>query len=134
MPVERLGYRQDDVRHIVDTHLDLDHAGGLADFPWASVHVFRDELDAAFAPKGSSKVCGYRPVQWEHGPKWAPREPDGERWFGFDAVSVLDAARAEILLVPIAGHSEGHCGVAVLRRQDPGQEPSALAAPGRIRA
>ncbi|MFD0510570.1 MBL fold metallo-hydrolase [Streptomyces aureus] len=30
-----LGYAVDDVRHIVLTHLDLDHAGGLPDFPRA---------------------------------------------------------------------------------------------------
>ena len=29
-----------DVRHIVVTHLDLDHAGGLPDFPAAEVHLF----------------------------------------------------------------------------------------------
>ena len=28
-----------DVRHVVQTHLDLDHVGGLSDFPWATVHV-----------------------------------------------------------------------------------------------
>src|SRR3954471_19518212 len=33
-----LGYRAEDVKHIVVTHLDLDHAGGLADFPHAKVH------------------------------------------------------------------------------------------------
>ena len=31
--VRRLGYQPDDVRHIVLTHLDFDHAGGLEDFP-----------------------------------------------------------------------------------------------------
>jgi len=30
-----LGYRPSDVRHIVPTHLDLDHAGGICDFPAA---------------------------------------------------------------------------------------------------
>ena len=31
--VERLGFSRRDVRHIVLTHLDFDHAGGLEDFP-----------------------------------------------------------------------------------------------------
>ena len=45
--VERLGFRREDVRHIIPTHLDLDHVGGLSDFPAASVHVFAPELRAA---------------------------------------------------------------------------------------
>src|SRR3954447_15217306 len=31
--VVQLGYKVDDVRHIALTHMDLDHAGGLRDFP-----------------------------------------------------------------------------------------------------
>ena len=34
--IERLGLRPDDVRHIVLTHLDFDHAGGIEDFPNAT--------------------------------------------------------------------------------------------------
>ncbi len=35
--VERLGFTADDARHIVLSHLDFDHAGGLDDFPHAKV-------------------------------------------------------------------------------------------------
>ena len=38
-----------DVTDVVLTHLDLDHAGGLADFPTARVHVHEAELAAATA-------------------------------------------------------------------------------------
>jgi len=37
--IERLGFRREDVRHIVITHLDVDHIGGLSDFPDAHIHV-----------------------------------------------------------------------------------------------
>ena len=37
--VERRGYRAADVRHVVLTHCDPDHTGGLADFPHARVHL-----------------------------------------------------------------------------------------------
>ena len=30
--VQRLGYKPEDVKHIIQTHLHLDHAGGLPDF------------------------------------------------------------------------------------------------------
>src|SRR5262245_22468607 len=49
--LEALGFAAGDVRHIVTTHLDLDHAGGLPDFPEAEVHVFAPELEAALHPK-----------------------------------------------------------------------------------
>ncbi|WP_426753454.1 MBL fold metallo-hydrolase [Myxococcus sp. Y35] len=111
--VEQLGFRREDVRHIIPTHLDLDHIGGLSDFPSAQVHVFRDEHAAAMVPEGRSKLFGYRPRQWGHGPRWTPYAVDGERWFGFEAVRVIPGLSTEVLLVPLAGHTSGHCGVAV---------------------
>lgn len=51
--VERLGFARKDVRHIVLTHLDFDHAGGLQDFPEAKVHIFDDEYEAAMHPQTS---------------------------------------------------------------------------------
>ncbi|MGL4831608.1 MAG: MBL fold metallo-hydrolase [Propionibacteriaceae bacterium] len=35
--IQQLGFDARDVRHIVLTHLDGDHAGGLADFPQATL-------------------------------------------------------------------------------------------------
>lgn len=40
-----------DVRHIVLTHLDFDHAGGLDDFPEATVHMLQIERDVAVAQR-----------------------------------------------------------------------------------
>jgi glyoxylase-like metal-dependent hydrolase (beta-lactamase superfamily II) len=109
--VRRLGFKPRDVRHIVPTHLDLDHAGGLPDFPWADVHVFRPEYEAALHPRTVTERMRYRCVHWAHGPRWDVREAEGERWFGFNAVRALDTSE-EILLVPLFGHTRGHCGVA----------------------
>jgi glyoxylase-like metal-dependent hydrolase (beta-lactamase superfamily II) len=44
------GFDPHDVRHIITTHLDLDHAGGLPDFPDAEVHLLGRELEAALHP------------------------------------------------------------------------------------
>jgi len=46
-----------DVRHIVLTHLGFDHAGGLDDFPAATVHLLRQESDHA-APQASWRKAG----------------------------------------------------------------------------
>lgn len=111
--VVRLGFAVEDVRHIVLTHLDLDHAGGLPDFPSARVHVLATEHAAATGPLKPPDKLRYRAAQWAHGPDWSLYEPGGEPWFGFDAVRSLKDLPEEILMVPLAGHTRGHAGVAV---------------------
>jgi glyoxylase-like metal-dependent hydrolase (beta-lactamase superfamily II) len=108
--IERLGFRRQDVRHIVPTHLDLDHAGGLSDFPDAKVHVFQPELDAAMARATFGERERYRRAHFEHLPKWEAHSVEGDTWLGFDRVRVLGE---DIALVPLVGHTRGHCAVAV---------------------
>lgn len=111
--VEARGFDAADVRHIVLTHLDFDHAGGIGDFPAATVHVLDTELDAAMARDGFLERGRYRPMQWSGPVNWQPYSSDGERWFGFTCVRNLVGLPPDILLVPLAGHTRGHCGVAV---------------------
>lgn len=112
--IEALGYDPVDVRHIVLTHLDYDHTGGLADFPWASVHVHGPEYRAGMRPTRLERIR-YRPEHlWSHGVNWRVNELDGgQQWFGFTAVRDLPGLPPEILAVPLFGHSRGHVGVAV---------------------
>lgn len=56
----------------------------------------------------------YRPQQWDEVEDWRLYPlGGGERWFGLDAVRDLDGLPPEILLVPLAGHTWGHAGVAI---------------------
>jgi glyoxylase-like metal-dependent hydrolase (beta-lactamase superfamily II) len=113
-----LGYRPSDVRHIVPTHLDLDHAGGISDFPGAAVHIYADELRAASSRSSLTERSRYRPAQISPVKKWAGVKDEGESWFGFSAVRAIPATNDEVLLVPLPGHTRGHCGVAVRRSDD----------------
>jgi glyoxylase-like metal-dependent hydrolase (beta-lactamase superfamily II) len=114
--LEALGFAAGDVQRIVVTHLDPDHSGGLPDFPQAEVHVLSTELDAALRPSFKDRPR-YREVHWRHGPRWVRHDPDGDEWFGFESVRILPGSDAELLLIPLSGHSRGHTGVA-LRRED----------------
>lgn len=110
--VDRLGYDVDDVRHVVLTHLDLDHAGGIGDFRRAEVHVHAAEHAAAMSPN-RAEGARYRRHHWEHGPARVTHGEAGKRWFDFESVRSLPGLPPEILLVPLHGHSRGHTGVAV---------------------
>jgi glyoxylase-like metal-dependent hydrolase (beta-lactamase superfamily II) len=110
--IEDLGFTAADVRHIVLTHLDFDHAG-IEDFPDATVHVFGAELDVARSQYRWLDRQRYRPMQWDRNVNWQCYSPEGERWFGFSCVRELVGMTPEILMVPLAGHTLGHCGVAV---------------------
>ncbi len=106
-----LGFSAEDVTDIALTHLDLDHVGGIGDFPHARIHVFDKELEAATHRKLAERGR-YQPKQWAHGPQWVRHHEAGDPWFGFETVTALGD---DVLLVPLLGHTRGHCGVAVKR-------------------
>ncbi len=117
--VQKLGFRPRDVRHIVLTHLDFDHAGGLDDFPEASVHLLARERTAAEAQRTLLDRMRYRPAQWSTREQWLTYpDHDGEPWFGFPCVRELRGVPDDILLIPLFGHTLGHAGVAVRREPD----------------
>jgi glyoxylase-like metal-dependent hydrolase (beta-lactamase superfamily II) len=111
--VAALGYQPRDVRHVVVTHLDIDHAGGLHDFPEATVHLHREEHAAAMRRAGPVDRERYVPHQWAHGARWATYAAEGDTWMGIPAVRALDGLHDDVALVPMTGHSRGHSAVAV---------------------
>jgi len=108
--VEALGHSVDDVTDIVLTHLDLDHVGGLADFPGARVHTTAQEHAAALPKPSLRDRARYRPVQLDHGVRWQIHEGPGDAWRdGLTGIEVLPG----ITMVPMPGHTRGHTAVAV---------------------
>jgi glyoxylase-like metal-dependent hydrolase (beta-lactamase superfamily II) len=114
--VRALGYDLADVRHIVLTHADFDHAGGLADFPSAEVHIFAAEHQALTTPPLRERVryavAGH---DWAHGPRWVTHDVAGDTWFGFESVRVLPTGDGDVVMIPLPGHTLGHTGIAVRR-------------------
>jgi glyoxylase-like metal-dependent hydrolase (beta-lactamase superfamily II) len=108
--VARLGYHPQDVRHIILTHLHFDHAGGLPDFPQVQVHVHRHEYEAMLHPRGWIELA-YDRLDFAHGPRWELYEQRTCTWLGWDAIRLPFSI--EMYLIPLFGHTRGHCGVAL---------------------
>jgi len=106
--IEAIGLSPADVQHVILTHGDPDHAGGLTDFPNAQVHV--SEVEQAQVASGHWR---YVPTQFAHGLSWKTYGRSARRWFGMEARPVDVGFSSEVLLIPLFGHTLGHCGVAV---------------------
>lgn len=109
--IQKMGYVADDIKHIVLTHLHADHAGGLSDFPKAKIHILRYEYNNVF--NSEKPLPGYSLQRFKHEINWCIHDIYGEKWNGFNKSNILDK-NEEILLVPLRGHTSGHCGVAIL--------------------
>jgi glyoxylase-like metal-dependent hydrolase (beta-lactamase superfamily II) len=110
--IQALGYSQKDVKHIVFTHLHLDHAGGMRDFPQAKIHVFKGEYRSTMSPRGLIER-GCDSAHWAHEPDWVLHDQFDGEWFGFPCMRVLGDISPRICLIPLPGHTRGHCGVAI---------------------
>ena len=101
------------MRHIVITHFDGDHIGGISDFPDAQIHVTAAEWFAVTRAPSRGRSSRYRPALWAHGPKVVEHSPVGEKWRGFAAAKELDEVSPGIALISLPGHTRGHVAVAV---------------------
>lgn len=106
--IEKLGLCPELVTDCIISHLDNDHIGGLADFPHATVHVSQEELDQFKA--GNQR---YLSTPLSHQPKILTYPSANDRWYGFEARKVEVENDCTIYLIPLFGHTMGHCGVAI---------------------
>ncbi|AKG37334.1 N-acyl homoserine lactonase family protein [Paenibacillus durus] len=104
--LERLGYRCEDIQHVILTHLHEDHVGGLQYFKSAKTFVSLKEWQARF-----EKILGFRPIYFESSYAMV------QNWefIDFTSGSVPGFATSHdifgdgsIVMVPTPGHSAGH--------------------------
>jgi glyoxylase-like metal-dependent hydrolase (beta-lactamase superfamily II) len=96
---------------VVMTHLHIDHASGVSEFPAATFVVDRREWEAATEPQGWKR--GYRPRQFDHAFDWRlvdfdSPEVDSYATFGRSYDLLGDGS---IRLVSTPGHTRGHMSV-----------------------
>jgi glyoxylase-like metal-dependent hydrolase (beta-lactamase superfamily II) len=106
--LESRGITTSAVTDIVLTHCDSDHVGGLSDFPEARVHVASEEKNNLDA--GNPR---YTPFQFSHGPNWQTYSKNDSDVLGLPSRKIMTSAGLDIRLVPLFGHTNGHCGVAI---------------------
>ena len=109
--LSHFGVRPGDIQHIILTHLHCDHAGGLPDFPNATVHVHRMEYEALLHPNSWIERFAYDKADFVHNPHWKLYKEITDKWYGFDAIHLPFIPK--VYLIPLFGHTSGHCGVAV---------------------
>lgn len=106
--IERLGLNPKSVTDCIVSHLDNDHIGGLADFPNAIIHVGIEEYD-----NYQSDNPRYLKTPLSHNPQIETYKPTDNNWFGFEARQIDLGLDMDIFLIPLLGHTYGHCGVAI---------------------
>ena len=95
-----VGIRPEDVTDLVITHGDIDHVGGLHEFPQATLVVSRAELESG-PPRYFGEV---RPERWPSASRYVLAEGDMELAPG-------------VTLLATPGHSPGHLSLLVRLRE-----------------
>jgi len=95
-----VGIKPEDVRHVIQSHLHYDHAGGLEFFPHSTIYVSKRERE--FAANPPIYQPEYTPVDYQHPFNW--KEIEGEYdLFGDGAIVIFQTP----------GHTAGHQSIRV---------------------
>jgi N-acyl homoserine lactone hydrolase len=96
-----MGIKPGDIKYVVQSHLHLDHTGGVMDFPDATVFVQRKEIEWAYTADPTMKMI-YNRGDFDH-PHIKYRYIEGWNQNPFD---VFGDGSVRILFTP--GHTPGH--------------------------
>lgn len=114
--LERQGLTPTDVRTVVMTHLHIDHASGVEEFPAATFVVDRREWDAA---AGGGWRQGYHARQFDHAFDWRTIDYDATEIDSFasfgQSFDLFGDGSVRLLSTP--GHTRGHQSVLLRLRE-----------------
>jgi len=104
--IETLGFKTEDVRYVINTHLHLDHSGCNQFFNQSTFLVQKDELKTAFWPEVFQRASYYR-SDFDHPLKYEELEGDYD---------VYGDGTVQIIRSP--GHTQGHQSIRVNLEKD----------------
>ncbi len=107
--IKKLGFSPNDVSDIIIGHCDMDHIGGLSDFPQATAHMMKTEWDHANHPESSIEIKRYLKNLWENHSHFEFYENIGEKFHHFNLTRIKGLN--ELYLISLAGHTHGQAGV-----------------------
>ncbi|MBI5310490.1 MAG: N-acyl homoserine lactonase family protein [Actinobacteria bacterium] len=112
--LRELGVEPREIKTVVMTHLHLDHAGSIGEFPHSVFVVAKREWETAHAPRGF--VRGYIRKQYEHAFDYRLLDYEADAINSFAAFGrAFDLfGDGSVTLVSTPGHSAGHQSI-VLR-------------------
>lgn len=99
-----LGYKPDDVKYVVMSHMHLDHTGFMNDFPNSTYIIRKEELKAAWWPEACEG--GYLFPTFDKTRSFKYIQPADDEDFDI----FMDG---KIVLIDTRGHSRGHQSVVV---------------------
>jgi N-acyl homoserine lactone hydrolase len=111
--IRKRGVDPDDIKLVVMTHLHLDHASGVAQFPAATFIVTKREWEAA--TNGPGVRGGYIARQFDHAFDWRTVDFDGDEVNSYKGFGrTLDLfGDGSVRLAYTPGHTLGHMSVVV---------------------
>ena len=99
--IEKLGFKTEDIRYVINTHLHLDHCGCNQFFKDATFLVQKDELKTAFWPEVFQRGSYYR-SDFDHPLRYEELEGDYDV-YGDGTVNIIRSP----------GHTQGHQSIIV---------------------
>ncbi|MGI4744497.1 MAG: N-acyl homoserine lactonase family protein [Janthinobacterium lividum] len=98
-----LGFKPDDIDHVIMSHLHWDHTGGMFLFPRAQFHVMSGELQYAYWPLPAGPLYRREDIEPTRGFNWNQIEAPELDLFG----------DGSIVIIHLPGHTPGNASVLV---------------------
>ena len=104
LQLARIGYKPDDIKYVIMSHLHLDHAGGMPFFPKSTFIVRKSELRAAWWPEAFQVHYIFDDY----------KDTRGFNYIELDDTEAFDVFQdGSVICIDTKGHSQGHQSLVV---------------------